>query len=49
MDNVELKEGFTRDVTNIGHYVTGNLEIRFTDTKQVEEVQKHIIKSYEMN
>lgn len=49
MDEVELKDGFTRDVTNIGHYGTGNLEIRFTDMKQFEEVQKHIFKSYEMN
>ena len=39
----------TRDVTNIGHYGTGNLEIRFTDVKQFEEVQKFIRISYELN
>ena len=49
INEVELKEGFTRDVTNIGHYGTGNLEIRFTDMKQFEEVQKYIIDSYEAN
>lgn len=49
IDKVELKDGFTRDVTNIGHYGTGNLEVRFTDMKQFEEIQKYIIKSYEMN
>ncbi|WP_207653823.1 DUF5655 domain-containing protein [Tepidibacter mesophilus] len=44
-----LKDSFTRDVTNIGHYGTGNLEIRFTDIQQLEEIQRYIIKSYEMN
>lgn len=47
--DIEIKEGFTRDVTDIGHYGTGNLEIKFTDIKQLEEVQKYILKSYEMN
>ncbi len=49
ISEVELRDGFTRDVSNIGHYGTGNLEIRFTEMKQLEDVQKHIIKSYEMN
>ncbi|MDU7966371.1 MAG: endonuclease NucS [Paeniclostridium sordellii] len=47
--DIEIKEGFTRDVTDIGHYGTGNLEIKFTDMKQLDEVQKYILKSYEMN
>ncbi len=46
---VNIKDGFIRDVTNIGHFGTGNLEIRFTNTAQLEEIQKYIIKSYEMN
>lgn len=46
---VEFKDGFTRDVTNIGHFGTGNLEIRFTDMKQFEEVQKYVVNSYEAN
>ena len=49
INDMELKEGFTRDVTNIGHYGTGNLEIRFTNMKQFEDVQKYIIKSYDIN
>lgn len=49
INDTELKEGFTRDVTNIGHYGTGNLEIRFTNMKQFEDIQKYIIKSYEIN
>lgn len=46
---VELKDGFTRDVSNIGHFGTGNLEIRFTDMKQFEDVQMYVINSYEAN
>lgn len=49
LNDINLENGFTRDVTNIGHYGTGNLEIRFTDMKQLDEVQKYILKSYEMN
>ena len=49
INDIEFKDGFTRDVTNIGHYGTGNLEIRFTDMKQFDEVQKYIIDSYEAN
>lgn len=49
LNDINLENGFTRDVTNIGHYGTGNLEIRFTDIKQLDEVQKYILKSYEMN
>ncbi len=49
LNDIELKDGFTRDVTSIGHYGTGNLEIRFSDMKQFEEVQKYITVSYEIN
>lgn len=49
INEVELKDGFTRDVTNIGHFGTGNLEIKFTDMKQLDEVQKYIESSYELN
>lgn len=31
------------DVTNIGHFGTGNLEIRFIDMKQFDEVHKNRI------
>ena len=49
IEEIELKDGFTRDVTNIGHFGTGNLEIRFTDMKDFDEIQKFIIASYEAN
>lgn len=49
IEDIKLREGFTRDVTNIGHFGTGNLEIRFTDMKDFDEIQKFIIYSYEAN
>lgn len=49
IEDIELREGFTRDVTNIGHFGTGNLEIRFTDMKDFDEIQKFIIASYDAN
>lgn len=49
LSEINLEDGFTRNVTNIGHYGTGNLEIRFTNINQFDEVQKYILKSYEMN
>lgn len=49
INEVELKVGFTRDVTNIGHFGTGNLEIKFTNMKQLDEVQKYIESSYDLN
>lgn len=49
INEIELKDGFTRDVTNIGHFGTGNLEIKFTDMKQFDEVQKYIESSYDLN
>ena len=49
IEDIKLREGFTRDVTNIGHFGTGNLEIRFTDMKDFDEIQKFIIASYDAN
>ena len=49
IEDIELREGFTRDVTNIGHFGTGNLEITFTDMKDFDEIQKFIIASYDAN
>lgn len=49
LSDIKLEDGFTRDVTNIGHYGTGNLEIRFTNIKQFEKIQSYIMASYENN
>ncbi|MDI3541022.1 MAG: hypothetical protein PWP66_560 [Thermosediminibacterales bacterium] len=48
-DEVELKEGFTRDVRNIGHYGTGNLEVRITSKDDFEKAKALIAKSYDEN
>ncbi len=48
-DEVELKEGFTRDVRNIGHFGTGNLEVRINSRDDFERAKELISKSYDEN
>ncbi|WP_059046865.1 DUF5655 domain-containing protein [Paenibacillus rubinfantis] len=48
-DTVGLKPGFTRNVRNIGHYGTGDLEIVITQEEQLEEAKALIQKSYEIS
>lgn len=48
-DEVELKEGFIRDVRNIGHFGTGNLEVRINSKDDFERAKALIIKSYDEN
>lgn len=47
--SIELKPGFTRDVRNIGHFGTGDLEITIMTTDHLEEARSLIQQSYEMN
>ncbi len=42
-----LEPGFTRDMRNIGHYGTGNLEITLRDLADVEKAAPLLSKSYE--
>ena len=46
---IKLVNGFTRDVTNIGHWGTGNLEVTIKSTEDFELSKPYIIKSYELN
>ena len=46
-DSIELEDEFTRDVRNIGHYGTGDLEIRLKSAEDLEKAQPLLIKSYE--
>lgn len=46
-DDVELEEGFTRDVRHIGHYGTGDLEVTLTSYDDLERAKPLIIQSYE--
>lgn len=48
-DEVELEEGFTRDVRNIGHYGTGNLEVRINNREDFERAKELIARSYDEN
>ncbi len=48
-DEVELQLGFTRDMRNIGHYGTGDLEVRITSEADIEMAKGLIVKSYEVS
>jgi predicted transport protein len=48
-DNLHLEEGFTRDVRNIGHFGTGDLEITIKSDDDLERAKPLIVKSYEDN
>lgn len=44
---MQLEENFTRDVTNIGHYGTGNLEVKINSAEDVSKAQVLISRAYE--
>ena len=44
-----LEPGFTRDMRNIGHYGTGNLEITLRDSTDIEKAAPLLSKSYEVS
>lgn len=44
--SIELVDGFTRDVRNVGHYGTGDLEIRITDSAQLAQAEPLLAMSY---
>ena len=46
-DEVELEEGFARDVREIGHFGTGALEIRIDSLEDLERAKPLIEKSYD--
>ncbi|MCP3659154.1 MAG: DUF91 domain-containing protein [Bacteroidetes bacterium] len=45
---VDLKDGLIRDVSNVGHYGTGDLEIKISTIDDFEQTKYLIMKSYEM-
>jgi predicted transport protein len=45
--SVVLTPGFTRDVTDIGHYGTGDLEIVIDSDQDLEDAKPLFVKSYE--
>lgn len=44
---VNIEEGFTRDVSKIGHYGTGNIEVRIRNTSDLEKARPLLERSYE--
>ncbi|AVX02577.1 hypothetical protein MXMO3_00029 [Maritalea myrionectae] len=47
--SIELEEGFSRDVRNVGHYGTGDLEVTIKTHQDLERVKPLIEKSYEVS
>jgi predicted transport protein len=45
-DTVQLEEGFSRDVRGIGHYGTGDLELRIKNAADFAKAQPLIQQSY---
>lgn len=45
--SVDIEPGFTKDVRNIGHYGTGDLEIRIRSDAELEKAKPFLVKSYE--
>ena len=48
-DEIELEPGFTRDVRNVGHFGTGDLEVTISNTGDLERAKRLIVKSYEVS
>ncbi|EMR07209.1 hypothetical protein C772_00854 [Bhargavaea cecembensis DSE10] len=48
-DTITLEEGFTRDVTNIGHYGTGDLEVVISDDEDIEKAKRLIDMAYDVS
>lgn len=46
-DEIQLEEGFTRDYREIGHYGTGDLEVKINSDEDVIKAQPLILQSYE--
>ncbi len=46
-DSIELEAGFTRDVRNIGHFGTGDLEVTITSREDLERAKDLLVSSYE--
>jgi predicted transport protein len=46
---VAMERGFTCDVTNIGHYGTGNIELTLRSRKDLDRAQPLLLASYQMS
>lgn len=48
-ETTQLEQGFTRDVRNIGHYGTGDLEVTITNDEDIEKAKNLISMSYDVS
>lgn len=46
-DSIDLEQGFTRDVRNIGHFGTGELEVVISSASDLEKAKLLLLSSYE--
>ena len=46
-DEVKLENGFSRDVRNIGHFGTGDLELTISSLKDFEKSKELILMAYD--
>lgn len=46
-DTITLEQGFTRDVSNIGHYGTGDLEVTISNDEDIEKAKRFIEMAYD--
>lgn len=46
-ETVELVPGFSRDVRNVGHFGTGDLELRLKNPQDLEAAKPLVLRSYE--
>lgn len=47
--SIALEKGFTRDVRNVGHYGTGDLEIIIRNDDDLEKAKPLLLQSYEVS
>lgn len=47
--SIPLEKGFSRDVSDIGHFGTGDLELTLRNTEDLEKSKALILKSYEVS
>lgn len=48
-DSIELEQGFSRDVRNIGHFGTGDLEVTISNDEDIEKAKRLINISYDVS
>ncbi|NFM15846.1 DUF91 domain-containing protein [Clostridium sporogenes] len=48
-EEITVENGFTRDVSKIGHWGTGDLEVTIKNAQDFEKAKEYIDKAYEMN